>query len=532
MSVMSTTIMSSFFDDEREALLAVPASALDGILGRPSPTIFVVRRRDGREAHHGLVTAIDRLRRETVEHPASASTFAEDVERLRSLLAPVLAPWPALRTESPEATDREVRDEWARLLAPWPAVELISAPVRRAEGELPLLPRGRAGLIPVPGRGGTAWRLEDMLSPEGLRRIRGLARLEGGAMHVFWRPAPGAGGAILVDDATDKEHPILPSWTLWAQPHALVQTSQWKTQLVFRLPGVLDERGDALVAALNARYGDPAIHDAGHWMRLPGTWNHKRPGASWCARILAMGRSPAMERAWLERQAERLPQLRPSAPTSAPRRPAPAEAQDEGVSSRSLPEPEDIKEGRNVEATRAVGRYLARHWGDVAGATEFLQNWNSRLLKPLDGAELDTVLRSILREDVANHPERWQNSASPTPVRRTPARSPVPQGMTSYSPVAARPAPTKSQPKTAGISEAELDALVHWHVADMRGRGAYPDMPDEDLDMVLRSSIRRSPDPWRVVARRGTAETPPLVCDTGSKASDNDSEDEQDGPRP
>ena len=201
----------------------------------------------------------------------------------------------------------------------------------------------------------------------------------------------------------------------------------------------------------------------------------------------------------------------------------------ESMSSREpLPEPETITEGRNVQATRAVGRYLARQWGDAEGAETFLRCWNARLPESLDDVELMTVLRSILREDQENHPERWAGH-----VVRLSSPAPRKQSQSASLSRSSAPVSTIAKPKQqSALPQAELDALVHWHVADMRARGAYPDMPDEDLDMVLRASIRRTPDPWRVAARRGTAETPPLVWEAGVKASGNDSEDEWEGPRP
>ncbi len=525
-------------EDDYRALLAVPASALDDILGTSAPDAYVVHRADGRPAHHSLRTAIDRLRREYEGHPASTAPFVEDVERLRRLLSPVLAPWPALWDASPEATDREVQAEWEALLSPWAdGIELEAAPVRRRHGDPPLPAGGRAGFISVPGRGGTTWRLDDMLSSSGIRRIRGLGRLGTGALHVFWRPASGSGtcAALLVDDVTDEEHPLLPPWTLWAQPHCIVQTSLWKTQLIFRLPNDLAEQGDQLTDFLNGRLGDPQVHDLGHWMRLPGTWNHKTPCASWCARILAMGRSSAMEAGWLRNEAARMAKeatairdvsvcssVHSSGPQSRPVSPQ-ERTQEGGTSERKpLPEPEDVKEGRNVEATRAVGRYLAQHWGDAAGATMFLRSWNSRLPSPLDEAELMTILRSIIREDQENHPGRWQGrEAVPLPRRSSvrpsaPVRFKAPQAgqkpslasdsaVTRTASASAPAMKSKSASTTACISEAELAELVRWHIEDQKAQGVFPGMPDDVREGMLRSEIRKRPGPWRAAARRGTS---------------------------
>ncbi len=413
--------MELFDDDGREALLAVPASALDTVLGRVAPETYTVHRADGRVAHHALRTAIDRVRRETVEHSASTLPFEEDLVGLWRLLAPVLAPWPALRDASPEATDREVVAEWERLLAPWAAgIELDAAPVRRRQGDPPLPARGRSGLISVPGRGGTVWTLDDILSPAGIRRIRGLGRLEGGALHVYWRPAPGVASALLVDDVTDADHPVLPSWTLWAQPHAILQTSRYKTQCIFRVPSDLLSQVDALAVTLNGLLGDSGVRGASWWMRLPGTWNHKAPGASWCVRLLARCRNDKMEAGWLRNEATRMAKKcvssRDSATVSISSSSVVQASRGVGVDvtrRTPLPEPENVREGRNVMATRAVGLYLAQHWGNAHGAETFLWQLNQRFPSPLDEGELKTILNSILREDFVHHPERWRGRTFP-----------------------------------------------------------------------------------------------------------------------
>ena len=72
-------------DEERERLLALPAAALNSALGRNAPPFFYVQRKDGRTARHTLVTAIDRLRRRTAEHPDGGPPFAEAVAELERL---------------------------------------------------------------------------------------------------------------------------------------------------------------------------------------------------------------------------------------------------------------------------------------------------------------------------------------------------------------------------------------------------------------------------------------------------------------
>ncbi len=451
-------------DDDLRALLAVPASVLDGILGTPAPATYAVHRADGRTAHHRLVTAIDRIRRETTEHPASTVAFAEDVQRLYQFLAPILRPWPALRTDSPEATDRQIRDEWRILFSPWPAVELDVAPVHRQDGAPPAPSRSRLGSISVPGRGGTVWTLEDLCSPAGMARIRGIARA---GMHIYWRPAVGSPGAILVDDVTDADHPETPLWLRWAQPHAYIQTSKFKTQAIFVLPDALKAQGNELVAFLNRERGDEGVHAVNHWMRLTGCWNHK--SAPWCVRLLATGQNVAMADGWLENEASRM--AKSTAPSqaqeqavscsSAPCSSAPSQAQEHEQAGASscrvpLPEPEEIKEDRNVAATRFLGCYLARHWGDAEGAWTALQRWNRRLAVvpgkilgketgPMFMAELECVYRSILRADMQHHLERWRDSNAVEPARRLPVRSALAQAPASPQPVPA--------PKPNAVSE-------------------------------------------------------------------------------
>ncbi len=403
--------LMELFEDDLESLLAVPACALDAVLGSSAPATYRVHRADGREAHHRLLTAIDRLRREYDGHPASTYSFAEDLQRLYVLLAPLLHPWPPLRTSSPEASDREIREEWRSLLAPWPAVELDAAPVR-STGTPPASCRSHAGLIAVPGRGGTTWTLADMLTPAGMARIRGIARA---GMHVYWRPAAGSPGAILVDDVTDVDHPETPSWLRWAQPHAYIQTSRFKAQAIFRLPDRLVAQGDALVAHLNRERGDPGVRASGHWMRLPGCWNHKSLGQPWCVRILGMGLCSAMAEAWLAHEAVRMKRDVAKRLPVSPQAPK----QDAGAFSRALPEPEAIRENRNVEASRYIGRCFARCWGDADGVWEDALRWNRRLPEPLSEAELRTIHRSIQREDMDHHPERWRHSGASAPARRS-----------------------------------------------------------------------------------------------------------------
>ncbi len=541
MSTTTFTFPLPLTDEDREALLNVPASALDGILGTEAPTTYDVHRADGRIAHHALTSAIDRLRREYDGHPASTRPFSEDLQRLYALLAPILLPWPPLRTSSPEAADRQIQDEWMELFKPWPAVELDVAPVALPDGTT-LPSRARLGLISVPGRGGTVWRLEDMLSPAGMARIRGIAR---SGRHIYWRPVAGSPGAILVDDVQDAAHPETPSWLRWAQPHAYLQTSRWKTQVVFVLPPSLLPDADALVAYLNRERGDPGVHAVNHWMRLPGGWNHKLPGQPWCVRLLGMGSCPAMAEAWLaheavrmKREAERMAQrevaVRSSTQVSVPRRPASPHVQELelGTPSRALPEPEDITENRNVEATRFIGLCFARRWGDAEGTWADALRWNARLPEPLSEMELRTIHRSIQREDMEHHPERWRDSGASVPVRRrTPfsqvpsssatATAGVPEERSSFT---SKPKPKEKSASTKDLSEAELDALIAWHVADQTARRVFPGMPaDVRLDM-LRSEIWRHPDSWRAAAYRGSAVTPPL-------RSGGDGEDESGGPR-
>lgn len=534
MFMSATTFPLPPLDDEaREALLNVPASALDGILGTEAPTTYDVHRADGRIAHHALTSAIDRLRRECDGHPASTRPFSEDLQRLYSLLAPILHPWPSLRTSSPEATDRQIQDEWTELFKFWPAVELVVAPVELPDGTT-LPSRVRLGPISVPGRGGTAWELEEMLSPAGMARIRGISRF---GRHVYWRPAPGSPGAILVDDITDQDHPETPDWLRWAQPAAYLQTSRWKTQCIFVLPPSLVSDADALVAFLNRERGDPGVHAVNHWQRVPGCWNHKL-GTPWCVRLLGTGSCPAMAEAWLaheavrmKREAERMAQqealTRPSAPDFASRRPAPSHAQEsaEGTPSRALPEPEDITENRNVEATRFIGFCFARRWGDAEGIWADALRWNARLPEPLSETELRTIHRSIQREDMEHHPERWRDSGASVPVRRRSLFSQVPSSSATGVPEERSSFTSKPKGKSAStkdLSEAELDALIAWHAADQTARRVFPGMPaDVRLDM-LRSEIRRHPDSWRAVAYRGSAVTPPLRSD---------GEDESGGPR-
>ncbi len=483
---------------------------------------YDVRRADGRLAHHRLVTAIDRIRREYPGHPASTCSFEEDLRRLYAMLSPFLAPWPSLREISPEAPDWQIRSEWKVLFRPWSVVELNAAPV---EG-FPCT--GRPGPIYVPGTTSTVWKLENLLTDVAMRRIRGIARA---GMHVYWRPAPGVSGAILVDDVTDEDYPDTPSWLRWAQPVAYIQTSRWKTQAIFRLPSGLEDRADALVAFLNRERGDEGVRMAGHWMRLPGCWNWKmtrRPEwHPWCVRILGAGQNVAMADGWLAHESTRMEKeqarLRPCPSTQCVAVKSPVPLQTQVSSSRvSLPEPEDVTECRNVEATRFIGRCFAQHWGDVDRVWAETLHWNARLPKPLSVAELRTICRSIQREDMEHHPDRWRNFGVSGPVRRALSRSESSARLASQGgDVSAHKVSAKAGVE---LSSEELDALVRWHVADQKVRGVFPAMPDDVRLEMLRSEIRKRPVPWRIAAYRGTAETPPIGWADGLGVPDDDGE--------
>ncbi len=486
-------------DEELNVLLAVPATALDAVLGRPAPQSYAVRRADGRTAHHALTTAIDRIRRETDGHPASGAPFTEDVSRLRKLLEPLAPPYPPLQSASCEMTDADCRAAWTALLVPWSAVEINVAPVAGHPGR-------DCGLLAAPS-GGTAWTIADMTSAVGMARIRGTARR---GRHVYWRPADGAGHALLVDDVTTEDQPDLPAWLRWVRPHAVLQTSRWKTQVIFRMPTDVQD-ADALAAYLNALHGDPNVRSARHWRRLPGVWNWKQPAEPWCCRILSLGTDAdvAWANAWLvHMDKERRKQKQP-APPSPLRRQRTSQttppAQDTPVLGTVLPPtpPELVQEGmRNTEATKTAGRHLARYWGDVTGMWSALQEWNARLPAPLTSAELTVIGRSIIREDQQNHPERWRRAATAMPAAE---RHAAPRTATTNP----NPKPKSPSPSPVDI---ELDALAADALRTYRKRGIWPHLPDDALLSALRSAIASTPP-----AERSSRWSPDAIIDPANR---------------
>ncbi len=109
---------------------------------------------------------------------------------------------------------------------------------------------------------------------------------------------------------------------------------------------------------------------------------------------------PKKLRRLLLRRIQATPWFNPEGPTS------PSHA----VSS-SLPAPSQFLSGvaegqRNIEAAKLAGHYISQGLGPRE-ALRRLRRWNQRNRPPLPKRELRTVLKSIIRRDRQDHPERW-----------------------------------------------------------------------------------------------------------------------------
>ncbi|MCR5257648.1 MAG: DUF4116 domain-containing protein, partial [Desulfovibrio sp.] len=466
-------------NSERERLLAIPAAALTKPLGkRGTPAFFYVQRKGHggklRTERRTLVTAVDRLRRCTEEHPAGGGlTLDEALEEIQRLLAQELAPWPGLQTTSVEMDDAGRQAVWTRLLAPWPRFELNAVSLDKSGT---VKTRGK---LDVPG-GGTIWTIDALTSPAGMAAVCGIAR---SGLNIYWRPASGCPvSCLLVDDwtkppegtpgvrpedaQTDEGRCQALELLRWAQPSAFLQTSRWKSQAIFVVAGGLLEHGRELAARMNRAYGDANVRDLNHWARLPGVWNFKKK-EPWCCRVLDFSRCRSMADAWLAQELRRLRAVQgdleetssmSSAPSSRVRPGCPAEWQ---PPAGALPAPEDVDVGnRNTEATRAVGTYLAQHWGDETGADAFLRRWNARLPQSLDEVERARILASIVQKDRENHPERWVGKSVPS--------SPVPRLTKSETKLA----PTAPHASSASAKMQARDMTMEEHLARLAAEKA------------------------------------------------------------
>lgn len=425
-------------NSERERLLAIPATALTKSLGKlGTPAFFYVQRKGKngklRTERRTLVTAVDRLRRCTEEHPAGGGlTLDEALEEIQRLLAHELAPWPGLQTTSVEMDDAGRQAVWTRLLAPWPRFELNAVSLDKSGT---VKTRGK---LDVPG-GGTIWTIDALTSPAGMAAVCGIAR---GGLNVYWRPVQGERACLLVDDwtkpppgpdlrpeavQTEAQRMAALELLRWAQPYGFLQTSRWKTQAVYVLEGALLEHGRELVARMNRAYGDTNVRDLNHWVRLPGLWNWKKE--PWCCRVLKFGTCRPMADAWLAQELQRLRVVQKEESRPAPSLAKPSASRLwSGVETFLASFPEEIQPAnvhlhyRNTAATRVAARWYVRCHGDVAGCRTVLRAWLAGTPEPrLTAHDMDVITHSMACRDWREHPERWVGLPEPTTISGVPA---------------------------------------------------------------------------------------------------------------